>query len=177
MPGYEERLSRFVGRVIVERRAGADPVNRPMIRHWVEAMGLPGGIHLDEDVARASGRTDTVAPVAMTQAWVMRGYAATVDPPQAKDGFAELVDLLAEGGYTSVVATDSDFEFRRELLPGDQVSYEETVEEISAEKTTGLGVGRFITTKKTYYDGAGEVVATQSWRTLRFAPINDHARA
>ena len=143
-----------------------------MIRHWVEAMGLPPQIHLDESAARGAGREATVAPVAMTQAWVMRGYAATMNPPTHKDGFAEFVDLLDEGGYTSVVATDSDFEFVRELVPGDVVAYEEVVESISEEKQTGLGRGRFITTKKIYFDGSGEIIATQLWRTLRFVPRN-----
>lgn len=167
---FERRLNEFVGRVIIERRKGQDPVNTPMIRHWVEAMGLPPSLHLDDSAARSSGRESAVAPVAMTQAWVMRGYAATVNPATDKDGFAELVDLLNEGGYTSVVATDSDFEFFRELAPGDVVSYEEVVESISEEKQTGLGLGRFITTKKIYFDGSGDVIATQLWRTLRFAP-------
>ena len=84
--------------------------------------------------------------------------------------FTELVHLLAEGGYTSVVATDSDLEFHRELVPGDHVSVEEVVESISPEKATGLGDGRFVTTVKTYRDADGSVVATQRWRTLRFRP-------
>ncbi len=55
-------------------------------------------------------------------------------------------------------------------MPGDLVSVEEVVESISPDKTTGLGVGRFVTTLKTYRDADGEVVATQRWRTLRFQP-------
>lgn len=171
---YEERLQSFVGKILIDNKPGQDPVNKPMIRHWVEAMDLPEGIHLDQSEAQNAGRTDIVAPVAMAQAWVMRGYAASVRPPaEAKDGFGQLVDLLAEGGYTSVVATDSDFEFVRELVPGDEVSLTEVVEDISPEKRTGLGVGRFVTTKKTYTDQAGEVVATQLWRTLRFVPASN----
>jgi uncharacterized OB-fold protein len=106
----------------------------------------------------------------MVQAWTMRGYARTVDPAPAAGGFAELVALLDEGGYTSVVATDSELDFVRELVPGDRVSVEEVVSDISPEKKTGLGVGRFVTTLKTYRDACGEVVATQRWRTLRFKP-------
>lgn len=167
---YEERLAAYVGAVLQERTPGPDPVNVPMIRHWVEAMELTSPVHLDVDAARATGRPDVVAPAAMTQAWVMRGYAATVRPTAASARFQELVDLLAEGGYTSVVATDSDLELVRELVPGDHVSVEEVVESISPEKRTGLGDGRFVTTLKTYRDAAGEVVATQRWRTLRFRP-------
>lgn len=167
---YEERLRAFVGRVLVPDKPGQDPVNVPMIRHWVEAMEIDNPVHLDEAAARATGRDTVVAPAAMMQAWVMRGYAASVRPSAAPGPFQELVELLAEGGYTSVVATDSDFELVREVVPGDHISCEEVVESISPEKATGLGVGRFVTTLKTYRDGAGEVVATQRWRTLRFRP-------
>lgn len=166
----EERLAAYVGAVLQERTVAPDPVNLPMIRHWVEAMELTSPVHLDPDAARATGRPDVVAPAAMTQAWVMRGYAATVRPTTGQGRFQELVDLLAEGGYTSVVATDSDLELVRELVPGDHVSVEEVVESISPEKQTGLGAGRFVTTLKTYRDANGEVVATQRWRTLRFRP-------
>jgi uncharacterized protein len=167
---YEVRLQAFVGVVLVPQRPGPDPVNGPMIRHWVEAMGETDPVHTDDAAARATGRSGVIAPAAMVQAWVMRGYAATVAPAADRTPFDDLVELLAEGGYTSVVATDSEFEFTRELVPGDEVSVTEVVESISPEKRTGLGVGRFVTTGKTYRDAAGAVVATQRWRTLRFQP-------
>lgn len=167
---YDDRLAAFVGRTLQEATPAQDPVNVPMIRHWVEAMGDPSPVHLDDEAARRHGRDGVVAPATMVQAWTMRGYARTVAPQAAAGAFQELVDLLAEGGYTSVVATDSDLELHRELVPGDHVSVEEVVESISAEKATGLGDGRFVTTLKTYRDAAGEVVATQRWRTLRFRP-------
>lgn len=158
MSAYDDRLAAFVGRPLVALRPAADPVNVPMIRHWVEAMGDTNPRYLG---------ASPVAPAAMMQAWTMRGFGA----PVVAGGFDELVALLAEGGYTSVVATDSDFEFVREVVPGDHVSVEEVVEAISPEKATGLGAGRFVTTLKTYRDAAGSVVATQRWRTLRFQPV------
>jgi uncharacterized OB-fold protein/acyl dehydratase len=167
---YEERLQAFTGRVLSEPTPGQDPVNQPMIRHWAEAMGDTSPVYTDAAAARATGRDGVVAPASMVQAWTMRGYAASVHPRPGRSGFAELVELLDEGGYTSVVATDSELDFVRELVPGDQVSVAEVVESISAEKKTGLGVGRFVTTVKTYRDQAGETVATQRWRTLRFRP-------
>ncbi|GAA2594891.1 MULTISPECIES: bifunctional MaoC family dehydratase N-terminal/OB-fold nucleic acid binding domain-containing protein [Streptomyces] len=168
--GYEERLRAFTGRELRPLTPAQDPVNQPMIRHWTEAMGDTNPVHTDAGAARATGRGGVVAPASMIQAWTMRGYAATVSPPAGRDGFDELVDLLDEGGYTSVVATDSEFTFLRELEPGDHVAVRETVESISAEKRTGLGTGRFVTTLKTYTDQHGETVATQRWRTLRFRP-------
>ncbi|WP_141582218.1 bifunctional MaoC family dehydratase N-terminal/OB-fold nucleic acid binding domain-containing protein [Actinomadura sp. WMMA1423] len=165
---YEARLQAWAGRPYGERRVGQDAVNVPMIRHWVEAMEDGNPVYLDEDAAKATGREGVVAPASMMQAWTMRGYAASVrDDPAGPD---ELTELLAEGGYTSVVATDSEFEFHRELVPGDRVAVEETVESISPEKKTALGAGRFVSTVKTYRDEAGEVVATQRWRLLRFRP-------
>jgi uncharacterized OB-fold protein/acyl-CoA thioesterase FadM len=168
--GLDERLQAFVGVELVPRRPGPDPVNQPMIRHWVEAMGETDPVHTDDHAAQATGRPGVVAPASMVQAWTMRGYAATVAPTAGRTPFDDLVELLAEGGYSSVVATDSEFEFARELVPGDEVSVTEVVESISAEKRTGLGEGRFVTTVKTYRDAAGAVVATQRWRTLRFRP-------
>ncbi|MFE5260652.1 bifunctional MaoC family dehydratase N-terminal/OB-fold nucleic acid binding domain-containing protein [Streptomyces coelicoflavus] len=168
--GYEERLRAFTGRELRPLTPAQDPVNQPMIRHWTEAMGDTNPVYTDAGAARATGRGGVVAPASMIQAWTMRGYAATVSPPAGRDGFAELVDLLDEGGYTSVVATDSEFTFLRELEPGDHVAVRESVESISAEKRTGLGTGRFVTTLKTYTDQHGETVATQRWRTLRFRP-------
>lgn len=170
---YDERLQAFVGRELSPFKPGQDPVNVPMIRHWVEAMEDENPVYLSDDAARATGRDGVVAPASMMQAWTMRGYAATVRPAAGVGcAFAELVDLLDEGGYTSVVATDSEFDFHREVVPGDHVGSEEVVESISAEKTTALGVGRFITTVKTYRDQHSEIVATQRWRTLRFRPAD-----
>ncbi|MBE3002388.1 MaoC family dehydratase N-terminal domain-containing protein [Nocardiopsis sp. HNM0947] len=165
----EERLRAFVGRTLGPPRRAQDPVNLPMIRHWVEALGVDNPVHLDEDAARAAGRAGVVAPATMVQAWTMRGYAATQAPPP-DDGSGALVAELAEQGYTSVVATDSEFEFHRELVPGDRVEVEERVERISPEKATALGPGRFVTTVRTYRDAHGQAVATQRWRTLRFRP-------
>ncbi|WP_067806192.1 bifunctional MaoC family dehydratase N-terminal/OB-fold nucleic acid binding domain-containing protein [Actinomadura formosensis] len=173
---YEDRLQAWVGRELLTRRFGQDPVNVPMIRHWVEAMADDNPIYLDESAAREAGRDGVVAPASMAQAWTMRGYAASVRPDGEPTGMDELTGLLAEGGYTSVVATDSEFEFERELVPGDRVSVEEVVEAISPEKKTGLGAGRFITTVRTYRDAAGEVVATQRWRLLRFRPAEKPAQ-
>ncbi|MEU6432370.1 MaoC family dehydratase N-terminal domain-containing protein [Microbispora sp. NPDC046973] len=165
MTAYED----FAGREIVPPREGPDPVNVPMIRHWAEAMGDRNPVYLDDEAARATGRPGIVAPASMTQAWTMRGFAASVANGQAAE---ELNALFEKDGFTSVVATDSEFEFRRELVVGDRVSVREVVESISPEKSTALGVGRFVTTVRTYTDQDGEVVAVQRWRLLRFRPKN-----
>jgi uncharacterized protein len=168
--GYEERLQALVGRDLAPSRLGQDPVNVPMIRHWVEAMGDDNPIYLDDEAARATGRDGVVAPPTMMQAWTMRGYAATVSPPVPSDTEREMDTLLREGGYTSVVATDSEFDLLHEVRPGDHLSATETIEAISPEKRTALGAGRFVTSVRTYRDQDSRTVATQRWRLLRFRP-------
>lgn len=168
--GYERRLAEFAGREVVAPRPGPDPVNVPMIRHWVEAMGDRNPIYLDEDAARATGRPGIVAPASMMQAWTMPGLARDDGGKAGGKAMGGLIDLLAEGGYTSVVATDSEFDFHRELTVGDHVSVREVVESVSPEKNTALGAGRFVTTVRTYLDQHGETVAVQRWRMLWFRP-------
>ena len=163
-------LRAFEGQTLTPTTWGPDEVNTPMIRHWVETMGDTSPIYLDDEAARATGRDGAVAPALMTQVWTMRTFTdkmANNDPSQV---WTDLIATLDAAGYTSVVATDSDFEFFAELRPGDRVSLTEVIESISEEKKTGLGAGHFVTTLKTYRNGAGEVVATQRWRTLRFRP-------
>ena len=191
----------FVGRSS-EPVLSQDEVNVPMIRHWVEAMGDANPVYLDESAARATGRAGVIAPPTMLQAWTMRGYAASV-APTAPNALTELWDALAAGegppgsehggapgsegvaaggvaaggGYTSVVATDCEQEYLRELVPGDRLTLTETVESISDEKRTGLGIGHFVTTVRTYTDQHGETVGVQRWRTLRFKPGTGRAAA
>lgn len=170
MSDFHTALKEFEGRTLTPTTWGPDEVNTPMIRHWTQTMGDANPIHLDDDAARATGRDGAVAPALMTQVWTMRTFTdkmANNDPSQV---WTDLIALLDGDGFTSVVATDSDFEFFVELRPGDRVSLTEVIESISEEKTTGLGVGHFVTTLKTYCNGDGDVVATQRWRTLRFKP-------
>jgi uncharacterized OB-fold protein len=58
----------------------------------------------------------------------------------------------------------------RDLRPGDELTITSTIESVSDEKQTGLGTGHFVTTKQTYRDQTGEVVATMLFRILKFRP-------
>ncbi|SEL80591.1 bifunctional MaoC family dehydratase N-terminal/OB-fold nucleic acid binding domain-containing protein [Rhodococcus maanshanensis] len=178
MSEFLTKLRAFEGQVLTPTTWGPDEVNTPMIRHWVQTMGDTSPIYLDDEAARATGRDGAVAPALMAQVWTMRTFTdkmANNDPSQV---WTDLIATLDDAGFTSVVATDSDFEFFVELRPGDRVSLTEVIESISEEKKTGLGVGHFVTTLKTYrrgcaanaHGGDDEVVATQRWRTLRFKP-------
>ena len=57
-------------------RTAQDPVNQPMIRHFVEAMGDENPIYADAEAARRTGRDGVVAPPPMLSTWLMVGYKA-----------------------------------------------------------------------------------------------------
>lgn len=38
-----------------EPRTGRDPVNQPMIHHWVDAIGDKNPIYVDHEAAKAAG--------------------------------------------------------------------------------------------------------------------------
>lgn len=170
MSDFLTALREFEGKTLTPTTWGPDEVNTPMIRHWVETMGDTNPIYLDDDAARAAGRDAAVAPAMMMQVWTMRTFTDKMANNDPSDVWTDLIASFDAAGFTSVVATDSDFEFFAELSPGERVSLTEVIETISEEKKTGLGTGHFVTTLKTYRNGDGDTVATQRWRTLRFRP-------
>jgi 3-oxo-4,17-pregnadiene-20-carboxyl-CoA hydratase alpha subunit len=162
------RLKAYEGRQIGPPEPGPDAVNQAMIRHWCEAIGDELPIYTDAEAARASVHGEIVAPPVMLQAWTMRGIKGR--PPSGGTAQDELMRLLESAGFTSVVATNCEQEYVRYLHLGDRLSVTSTIESVSDEKTTGLGAGHFVTTRQTYTDADGAVVATMLFRILRFRP-------
>ena len=165
---FAARLQEFEGKEAGEPEQGADPVNQPMIRHWVEAVGDENPVYTDAEAAARSVHGEIVAPPVMLQAWVMRG----VRPRPTSGGNArdELMTLLDDAGFTSVVATNCEQEYHRYLHLGDHLSTTTIIESVSDEKATGLGVGHFVTTRVDYRTDKGELVATMRFRILKFKP-------
>jgi uncharacterized protein len=168
-----EGLEKFVGKPMGPPSIAPDPVNVPMIRHWVDAIDDRNAVYLDEAAARQAGFAGIVAPPAMLQAWSMarpkiegiaeRGGAAmeiTSENP---------ISALNAAGFTGTLATNSELEFVRYLRPGDHLSTTNEVESISPRKTTALGQGYFVTWVTTYRAG-DEVVGRQSFRVFKFDP-------
>jgi uncharacterized OB-fold protein/acyl dehydratase len=162
------RLRAFEGRPVGPAEAADDPVNVPMIRHWAEAMGDTNPVYLDDAAAQASGRDGIVAPAVMLQVWSMKGLKSQGPRPPTEQ--SALLDLLDQSGFTSVVATNTEQEYLRELVPGDVLSTTAFIESVSEEKATGLGVGHFVTTRTEYRDQDGEVVGSMMFRILKFKP-------
>jgi hypothetical protein len=176
---YEARLQAFVGQTAGAPTEGPDAVNQAMIRHWVEAMGDENPVYLDEEVARANGFPGVIAPPTMLQSWIMRGYKATAELAEARaagrsvEGTSpadDLMHVLDEGGFTSVVATNCEQDYKRSIVLGDRLSVSSSIEAVSDEKHTALGIGHFITTLLQFTDQSGAVVATMRFRILKFRP-------
>ena len=161
------RLRAFEG-LEVDVEVGADPVNQPMIRHWVEAMGDENPIYVDPDAAAHSVHGEVIPPPVMLQAWVMRG----IKPRPASGGSPrdELMRLLDEAGFSSVVATNCEQEYDRMLHLGDHLQTRTVIDSVSEEKQTGLGIGHFVTTRVEYETVDGESVARMLFRILKFRP-------
>ncbi|AEF37689.1 conserved hypothetical protein [Mycolicibacter sinensis] len=149
-----------------EPRTGRDPVNQPMIRHWVDAIGDENPIYIDEEAAKAAGHPGIVAPPAMIQVWTMMGLGG--ERP-ADDPLGKVMELFDGAGYVGVVATNCEQTYHRYLRPGEEVSVTAEVTDIVGPKQTGLGEGYFITQKIRWWVG-DENVADMNWRILKFVP-------
>ncbi|MGV0626263.1 bifunctional MaoC family dehydratase N-terminal/OB-fold nucleic acid binding domain-containing protein [Mycolicibacter minnesotensis] len=147
-------------------RTGRDPVNQPMIHHWVDAIGDKNPIYIDEAAARAAGHPGIVAPPAMIQVWTMMGLGGQ---RPADDPLGKIMELFDGAGYVGVVATNCEQTYHRYLQPGEQVSVTAEVTDIVGPKQTGLGEGYFVTQKIRWWVGE-ENVADMVWRILKFLP-------
>ena len=135
-----------------------DPVNRPMIRNWLEAIGDPAD-------PSGQGCADT-APPAMIQVWTMPGLHGTRG---GDDPLGVMSELLEEAGYSSIVATNCVQAYHRPVRIGEHLAVQSRLLEVTGPKRTALGEGWFVTTRSTW-TSAGEPVATMDFRVLRFRP-------
>jgi uncharacterized OB-fold protein/acyl dehydratase len=166
----KEQLAAYVGIVQGPAEVAPDAVNEAMIRHWCEAMDDRNPAYLDPEAAKRSVHGGIVAPPVMLQAWIFPGLEMADTGAGPKNKQQELHKLLAEHGYTGVVATDTEQEYRRYLRPGDRIQAVTTIASISDEKATGLGTGYFIETRSDFTDQRGEPVGRITFRVLKFRP-------
>ena len=82
-----------------------------------------------------------------------------------------MIDVLGEGGYTGAVTVSTELEFVRSLRLGDELKYVSFVESIGPEKTTGLGLGRFIGFRFEVKDSDDEIVGILRFTNLAYKPL------
>ncbi len=196
-PDHSAALALLVGQPAGAPSLAPDAVNVPMIRHWVEAMGDHNPVYVSDDAARAAGYDELIAPPTMLQAWIMRGLRLSLLTEEARaEGASQgsapnekMMALLDDEGLTSVVATNCEQQYGRPLVVGDRLLVRSVIEAVSDPKRTGLGTGRFITTRLDYVAvpdedvpmgptsdevqalyTAGEPVATMRFRILKYLP-------
>jgi acyl dehydratase len=169
-----QRIEKYVGKPMGPPQAAPDPVNLPMIRHWVAALDDRNPVYLDEEAARKTRHGGIVAPPAMLQTWSMpspkiEGIAERGGSPVEIDA-DNVIRALDREGFTGTLATNSELEFVRYLRPGDLLRTSNELESISSRKTTGLGQGYFVTWVTTYRTNEGELVGRQLFRIFKFDP-------
>jgi len=169
-----EGLEKYVGKPMGPASVAPDPVNVPMIRHWVAALDDRNPVYLDEAFAKTTRHGGLVAPPTMLQVWSMpspkiEGIAERGGSPVEMSG-DNVVRALDAAGFTGTLATNSELDFVRYLRPGDRLHTSTELESISNRKTTGLGQGFFVTWVTTYQTSDGEVVGRQLFRIFKFDP-------
>jgi len=192
-PDHSAELAALVGAAAGPPLLAPHAVNEAMIGHWVEAMGDENPVYVDDGAARAAGLDGVIAPPTMLQAWTMRGLRATLEVeaarasgrPAGDSATEQMMALLDDEGLTSVVATNCEQHYARPLVPGDRIVAASVIEAVSDVKETGLGTGRFVTTRTDFgavrgpvgpdADPAGlhrdaEPVATMRFRILKYRP-------
>lgn len=170
-----DRLDALIGRPMGSGEAAVapDPVNLPMIRHWVAAFDDHNPVYLDHEAAAVSRYSEVVAPPVMLQTWTMptpmlEGIAERGGAPRESQGEGPLT-IFDAAGFTGTLAANSEFEIERYLRLGEVVSATNEMESISEQKQTRLGPGYFVTWVTTYRVG-DEVVGRQRFRVLKFKP-------
>ena len=173
---FQERLDGLIGRPPggSGTSVAPDPVNQPMIRHWVAAFEDANPVYADEAAAARSRFGQIVAPPLMLQTWTMAtplitGIAERGGSP-TESGGESFMTVFEEGGFTGTLAVGSEMEIERHLHLGETISGRTLIESISKQKQTRLGPGHFVTWATTYTDADGAVVGRQRFRVLKFAP-------
>jgi hypothetical protein len=149
-------------------RLARDPVNLPAIRNWTDAIGDANPLYTEAAFAADSVHGQLVAPPAMVQVWTMPGLQR-LSADGGADPLGQMMTVLDEAGFTSVVATNCAQTYRRYLRHGELLSLRAELAGVTGPKRTGLGEGWFVTTRNVWYSG-DEPVAEMDWRVLKFRP-------
>ncbi|MEZ5573324.1 MAG: MaoC/PaaZ C-terminal domain-containing protein [Halioglobus sp.] len=119
-----------------------NPVSATQIWQWCSVMGDNNPDYLPGD--------NQLAPPAMMQMWTMRDVNDRYAPGSTEDPPYKVFDDMKAMGYPANVAVSYDIRFHRYLCIGERPMHYTSVVNISAKKTTALGIGYFVTERVEY---------------------------
>jgi len=139
-----------------------NPVSSTQIWQWCSAMGdhNPGYLPGDQQLA----------PPAMMQMWTMRNIDDQYAPGSTTVAPYGVFDEMRLMGYPANVAVSYDINFSRYLRPGERPRHYTTVVSISDKKTTGLGIGFFVTERVEYFTLDEKLFAEASITYFQYQP-------
>jgi len=158
----------FVVEVVYPTTPAPDDINETMIRQWSEILGETNPAYLDAEWAANSSRGHTIAPPAMMYVWGQEGFQVTQG--RAPNAMSTLVEVFNRHGFTGVLGTNVKQQYMKESCIGDNISVHMIIDNISERKTTARGTGYFFETLSTFTDQHNDVVGTQRFKVLKFAP-------
>ena len=154
-----------------------DEVTRSDINHWCEVMHDDNPLYTDEEYAKKSKYGTIIAPPAMIQTWALDTFYSAI--VRFKEGVtidmenpdSQVVAVLNNAGYTSVMATKQALEVFGPVKLGDRISCQKSLSRISDfDHFTRQGIGRYVDIVYTFFNQDGEVVSTLTFTILKYKP-------
>jgi acyl dehydratase len=163
--GIEAAVETWVGRECVDP-PGDIECERGYILHWLEATENANPLFWDESLANEL--TDGwIAPPSMLSVW-MRPLQFV---PGRKDVAMPLslhFDLKEAFDLPDGVVSASEMTLHAPVRIGDRITTTQTVRDISDEKTTRVGTGRFWTIDVTHRNQTGEVKGVETYEMFSY---------
>ncbi|WP_327028865.1 MaoC family dehydratase N-terminal domain-containing protein [Micromonospora sp. NBC_01740] len=163
---FRARLDALIGLTDPPRRA-KDAVTEAAIRIWCDAVGDENPAYQDPQWAARSAWGGIVAPATSLNMWTLPGNRRSHRHVESLDRVNE---VLAERGFTSVAAVQTEHTYVRPLRPGDHLEQFPSIGAVSPEKSTRLGRGHFVDLVSDYRTLDGEPVGRVVLRMLRWNP-------
>ncbi|GAA0727464.1 MaoC family dehydratase N-terminal domain-containing protein [Dactylosporangium roseum] len=163
---FRARLDALIGLTDPPRRA-KDPITEAAIRIWCDAVGDENPAYQDAQWAAHSAWGGIVAPATSLNMWTLPGNRRSHRHAESLDRVNE---VLAERGFTSVAAVQTEHTYVRPLRVGDHLEQFPSIGAVSPEKSTRLGLGHFVDLVSEYRTVEGEPVGRVVLRMLRWNP-------
>jgi len=165
----ESYLAGLVGSELAAPVTAADPVNQPMIRHLVLALGDRNPVYTDVRAAADSVYGGIIAPPTALQTWTMPPPAGPAGEAP-RTGRDELMLVLDAAGFTGIVVATMEQTYQRPLHLGDLLTSTLRLAAVSPLKQTALGEGYFLTEALDYVDQRGERMGEIRRTVLKYRP-------